>query len=186
MPAFSCMFRHHLPSLGILKSHLSSRYRSFRHLLSNRSGPKSVPSDSGTDDGPLRSYSSLESSQKWKKQSKSLPALHSRLGQLDTLRTYIRGGHKSETLEDGIHVTRDIEQGWQHKSTITEEKAWGLGRIQSWRLALESKEYRMEMRTGVVFMAFGTFYLTVFGLIGLILTIDSYQKLYITFYKSLI
>lgn len=42
---------------------------------------------------------------------------------MDTLRTYIRGGQKSETSDEGIHVTQDIEQGWEHKSTITEEKA---------------------------------------------------------------
>lgn len=42
---------------------------------------------------------------------------------MDTLRTYIRGGQKSETSEEGIHVTRDIEQGWQRRSTVTEEKA---------------------------------------------------------------
>lgn len=123
MPAFSCMFRHHLPSLETLKSHLSSRYRSFRHLLSGHSGNESVQSDSDSGDGRLMPYSSLERGQKSTKQSKSLPALHSRLGQLDTLRTYIRGGHKSETLEEGIHVTRDIEQGWQRKSSATEEKA---------------------------------------------------------------
>ena len=68
-------------------------------------------------------YSSLDSNEKSKKQSKSLPALNSRLGQLDTLRTYIRAGNKSQTSEEGIYVTRDIEQGWQRKSTTAEEIA---------------------------------------------------------------
>ncbi|MCJ1342805.1 hypothetical protein MMC31_000994 [Peltigera leucophlebia] len=123
MPAFSSMFRHHLHSFEKIKSSLSSHYRSFRHKFSSRSGPESAPSRSESADGYLMPYSSLEGSEKSKKQSKSLPALHSRLGQLDTLRTYIRGGQKSETPEEGIHVTQDIEQGWQHKSTVTEEKA---------------------------------------------------------------
>ncbi|MCJ1427686.1 hypothetical protein MMC29_005591 [Sticta canariensis] len=122
MPAFSCVFRHHLPALEILRSHLSSRYRSFRHLLSGHSGPESVPSDSESGHGCLTPDSSLESLQKSKKQGKYLPSLHSRLGQLDTLRTYIRGGHKSETTEEGIYVTGDIEQDWRCKSTMTQEK----------------------------------------------------------------
>lgn len=130
MPAFSCVFRHHLPALEILRSHLSSRYRSFRHLLSGHSGPDSVPSDSESGHGYLTPDSSLESLQKSKKQGKFLPSLHSRLGQLDTLRTYIRGGHKSETTEEGIYVTRDIEQDWRCKSTMTQEKPWGRHRTQ--------------------------------------------------------
>lgn len=68
-------------------------------------------------------YSSLESSEKLKKQFKSLNALNLRLGQLDTLQTYIRGGHRSETSEKGIHVTQDLEPGWQHKTTVTEEES---------------------------------------------------------------
>lgn len=123
MPAFSAMFRHHLHPFERLKSSLSSRFRSLRHLFSSRSGSKSSPSISESADGYLMPSSGLESSEKSKKQSKFLPALHSRLGEMDTLRTYIRGGHKSETSEEGIHVTRDLEQGWQRKSTIAEEKA---------------------------------------------------------------
>ena len=122
MPAFSSMFRDHHHLFKKFKSSLSSRYRSFRHLFSSRSGCELAPSISKSVDGYLMPNLSLESSEKLKKQSKSLPALHSWLGEMDTLRTYIRGGQKSKTSEEGIHVTLDIEQGWERKSTITEEK----------------------------------------------------------------
>lgn len=145
MPAFSCMFRHHLTSFKSLKSRLSSRYYSFRHLVSGRRGLDSVPSDSRSGDACL-TPSSLDSGQKLRKQPKSLPALHSQLGQLHTLRTYIRGGNKSENLEEGIHVRRDIEQGWQRQSTVTEEKAWGLQCARRWQAALGKQTSKIHVR----------------------------------------
>lgn len=138
MPAFSSMFRHHLHPFKKFKSSLFSRYRSFFHLFSSRSRSELAPSIPESADGYLMPNSSLERSEKSRKQSKSLPALHSRLGEMDTLRTYIRGGQKSETSEEGIHVTRDIEQGWQRRSTVTEEKAWDLGQIKRWQAASDT------------------------------------------------
>ena len=127
MPSFSCMLRHHVSLFQNVRSRLTSRYQSFRGLLPGHSGSESAPSRSkfAKSESYPRSDSSLYSSGRSKKRSMSLPILHSHLGHLDTLRTYVRGGHRrmSETLEDGIRVTRDIEQNWERKSTVIEGKA---------------------------------------------------------------
>lgn len=125
MPAFSFMLRHYAHSFDKLKSRLVMRYHSVRHLLSSPSEHELAPANSGFADGCLIPCSSLESSEKDKKASKPPTPLHSRFGHLDTLRTFIRGGDKSEieteTSNERIRVTQDIEQGWQRQSTVTEE-----------------------------------------------------------------
>lgn len=126
MPAFSSLLRHHFHSFQKFRSGLVLRYHSFRHLISGSSGRKSTPSKSSLNsdsvDGRRMPGSSLGSSKKTEKKLTSLPAIHSRLGRLETLRTIFGGRYKSETSEEGILVTQDIEQGWQRKSAITEDE----------------------------------------------------------------